>query len=265
MMIFKNSGDPLDLTHDRHCHRSDCTDEQVALTEGQVGPLRAGLHACALGDVYDWSFYGRVPTSYHPDRHSSHTLVWPDGRQETWPQSSLVTVTGLSWAEQLMLDRVISRLVKYGPEGQEREVVLSFLKTVATRPSHAPYVGYRSVWPERHHLQTVPPVDATNDEDFAGEKYLLHRWLLQPEKEQAWVMALPLWLVVTADRENQTAPRWRVVRDNICPHCGQAVTATDLEQLVDQTQPRPMPHSHCRDTWARHKWRPTLWGNERKG
>ncbi len=57
-MVFKNSGDPLDLTHHAHCHRSDCTDEQVALTDGLTGPLRAGLHACALGDVYDWAFMG---------------------------------------------------------------------------------------------------------------------------------------------------------------------------------------------------------------
>ncbi|MFZ0547297.1 MAG: hypothetical protein WAM60_17765, partial [Candidatus Promineifilaceae bacterium] len=36
-MVFKNSGDPLDRTHDRHCHREDCTAEQTALTDGQDG------------------------------------------------------------------------------------------------------------------------------------------------------------------------------------------------------------------------------------
>ncbi|MBK9056069.1 MAG: hypothetical protein IPL78_35780, partial [Chloroflexi bacterium] len=95
-MVFKNSGDPLDLTHHTHCHRSDCTDEQVALTDGLTGPLRAGLHACALGDVYDWSFYGFAPTTPTRDRRSSQPLIWPDGRREMWPETTLVSVTGFS-------------------------------------------------------------------------------------------------------------------------------------------------------------------------
>ncbi|MBK7180739.1 MAG: hypothetical protein IPH82_26770, partial [Chloroflexi bacterium] len=55
-MVCKNGGgDPLDLSHSPHCFRDDCTDAQVALTDGRDSPLRAGLHACVIGDVYDWS------------------------------------------------------------------------------------------------------------------------------------------------------------------------------------------------------------------
>ncbi len=54
-----------------------------------------------------------------------------------------------------------------------------------------------------------------------GEKYLLHRWLLQPEKETGWVTALPVWLVVTESTTEFGGSAWQVVRDNICPHCGQ--------------------------------------------
>ncbi|MBK9054684.1 MAG: hypothetical protein IPL78_28390 [Chloroflexi bacterium] len=109
-MVFKNSGDPLDLTHHTHCHRSDCTDEQVALTDGLTGPLRAGLHACALGDVYDWSFYGFAPTTPTRDRRSSQPLIWPDGRREMWPETTRVSVTGFSGEDKEQLVSGISYL-----------------------------------------------------------------------------------------------------------------------------------------------------------
>ncbi|MDV7402813.1 hypothetical protein RZS08_65930, partial [Arthrospira platensis SPKY1] len=95
-MICKHGGgDPNELTHDKHCH-GDCTPDQVALTSGQDSAIRAGLHACVIGDVYDWSFYGQVPTVYNHNRQGYHQLIWPDGREEAWPRSAFVSVSGFS-------------------------------------------------------------------------------------------------------------------------------------------------------------------------
>ncbi len=252
-MVFKNSGDPLDLAHHAHCHRSDCTDEQVALTDGLTGPLRAGLHACALGDVYDWAFYGLAPTTPTRDRRSSQPLIWPDGRREMWPETTEVAVTGFSGEDKQQLVSGIFYLTNLArvdsPDKSTVSRFITFLQELNQRPTQPPYVAHRSQWPERQKLQ-------------GRERYLLHRWLLQPEKETGWVMALPVWLVVTESAAEFGGSAWQVVRDNICPHCGQAVTATDLEQPVNQAQPWGTPHGQCRATWVRHKWQPTLWGSQ---
>ncbi|MBP8000064.1 MAG: hypothetical protein KA314_14790 [Chloroflexi bacterium] len=253
-MVFKNSGDPLDL-NDRYCHRSDCTDEQVALTDGLTGPLRAGLHACALGDVYDWSFYGFAPTTPTRDRRSFHTLIWPDGRREMWPETTRVSVSGFNGEDKEQLVRGISYLTglaradSTGKSGASR--FIAFLQELDQRPTQPPYVAHRSQWPERQKLQP-------------GEKYLLHRWLLQPEKEAGWVTALPVWLVVTESTTEFAGSAWPVVRDNICLHCGRVVTTDDLEQPMNPSQRWQIPHGQCRETWARHGWRPTVWGSGSK-
>jgi hypothetical protein len=248
-MVFKNSGDPLDLSHDKHCHRQDCTPAQTALTDGQDGTLRPGLHACALGDVYHWSFYGGVPTGYHPDRHGYHTLYWPaasdkDGhRQETWPSTAFIPVTGLDAEDKRQLDNAAALLKHEATNGRYRDDLISALTRLSARPSRTP-ATYRSPWPKRKHLRD-------------GEKYLLHRWLVSQEKDSL-PTAVPVWLVVKELSEARGSFGWQVVRDDICPHCGQPVTAADLAHQVELKRPWTIPHGHCRDLWQRHTWQPTL-------
>jgi hypothetical protein len=252
-MVFKNSGDPLELSHSRHCHRSDCTADQVALTDGRDGPLRAGLHACALGDVYDWSFYGRVPTVYNHQPGDDHELLWPGTspeqptgeRRETWPLPAVVPVNGLGWEERRQLVDAVELLAGHAPGGRGRDDLISTLKRLADRPSRAPYAIGHSPWPQRTELAD-------------GEKYLLHRWLLEKGRPDELVMATPVWLVVTAATEDKHARRWRVVRDNICIRCGRPVTVADLAHGSGQAPARTVTHSYCRDSWQSHNWRPAL-------
>jgi hypothetical protein len=248
-MVFKNSGDPLDLTHSRHCHRSDCTDKQVALTDGKGGPLRAGLHACALGDVYNWSFYGHAPTAYNHDRHGHHDLLWPDGRKETWPRTAFVPVTGFTWEERRQLEGAASLLVHRAPNGRYRDDLIAALEMLTERPSCAPYVLSRSPWPHRKHLKE-------------GEKYLLHRWLLKKDKQDGLVTVTPVWLVVTDTAEDRYSHKWQVVRDNICIRCGEAVTVADMACSVNKKRSWETPHGHCREMWQAHSWAPTLFAPE---
>ncbi len=244
-MVCKSGDGLLDLQHNRTCHREDCTPAQVALTDGREGPLRAGLHACALGDVYDWSFYGRVPAVYNHDRHGWHTLLWPDGREEGWPRSAFVPVTGLRGEERRKLSSAASLLARQG-DGRYREELVSTLNDLVQRPTHPPAVRTRSVWPQPQHLQ-------------AGERYLLHRWLLQREKD-GWKTAVPVWLVVEDAAQDRYSPRWQVVADHLCPQCGQPVTAAHLAETVNPEQPWATAHGHCRDLWQRHNWQPGLAG-----
>jgi hypothetical protein len=214
----------------------------VALTDGREGPLRAGLHACALGDVYDWAFYGRVPAAYNHDRQGWHTLLWPDGRAEEWPRRAFVPVTGLRGEEQRDLSGAASLLTRYGPDGRYCKELVTFLNDLAQRPAHPPAVRHRSIWPPRQQLRE-------------GERYLLHRWLLQKERD-GWVTAVPVWLVVQDAAQDRHSPRWQVVDDNLCPQCGQAVTAAHLAATVDGERPWATPHGCCRDLWQQHGWQP---------
>lgn len=168
-MVCKSGDGLLDLRHNRTCHREDCTPAQVALTDGREGPLRAGLH--------DWAFYGRVPAVDNHDRQGWHTLLWPDGRAEEWPRRAFVPVTGLRGEEQRDLSGAASLLTRHGPDGRYRKEPVTFLNDLAQRPAHPPAVRHRSIWPPRQQLRE-------------GERYLLHRWLLQKERD-GWVQAIP--------------------------------------------------------------------------
>jgi len=252
-MVCKSGDGLLDLQHNRYCHREDCTPAQVALTDGREGegPLRAGLHACALGDVYDWSFYGRVPAIYNHNQHGWHPLVWPGDensrREEGWPRSAFVPVTGLSGAEQQTLRGAASLLTRHGPAGRYRDELAACLNELAQRPSRPLTVRTRSIWPAYQELA-------------AGEEYLLHRWLLQQEQD-GWVTAETVWLVVRDVSQERYSPRWQGVRDNLSPHCGQAVTAAHLTAAVDVERPWATAHGHCRDLWRQHNWQPMLMGS----
>ncbi len=231
-MVFKSSGDPLDLTHDPHCHRQDCTDAQVALTDGQDGSVRPGLHACALGDVYDWSFYGRVPTGYEHDRHGHHDLVWPLGEKESWPKTAFVPVTGLAYEEKQTVPDAVEMIRTNVPESKRRAVYSRFFAVTGRtpgaerRPAIAALGRSGSIWPKARSICCT-----------AG--------LISQEKGHL-ATAVPVWLVVKDVSEDGYGFKWQVVRDDICPQCGQPVTAADLAQhagsktAVDNPS-RPLP------------------------
>ncbi|MEZ4641623.1 MAG: hypothetical protein R3E31_02600 [Chloroflexota bacterium] len=259
-MVCKNGGPstssgqaPHDLTHSQHCY-GDCTPEQIALTSGRDSAIRAGLHACVLGDVYNWSFYGQVPTVYSYEWHGHHTLLWPDGREEAWPRSAFVTVSGFSWEDKQKAVGAAALLATCTPAGyganfgslRYRDELAAFLNEWAAQPSQPPSVAHRGVWPRRSQLQD-------------GERYLLHRWLVQREKED-WVTAAPVWLVVRDAAREKYAQRWAVVRDNICPQCGRSASQEEWASQVNEKRPWDTPHGYCRALWTRHNWRPTLFG-----
>ncbi|MCC6607913.1 MAG: hypothetical protein IT327_32205 [Anaerolineae bacterium] len=250
-LVFKDSGNPLELTHSRHCHRDDCTPAKIALTDGKDTPLRAGLHACAIGDVYDWMFYGHVPTFANRSTERPHELHWPDKRpSQFWPAIATAHSTGLHPAEQQALQQAATLLAEHAPPGHYRERISATLAEVAARPTYAPYLGFRSPWPRRKHLQS-------------GEKYLLYRWLMVPTGTSDFQTACPLWLVVTSLGESPHGDRWLVMRDNLCPHCGEPVTAAEMATAVDEKRPWQYPHGACRESWQQHGWQPTLFGSEK--
>ena len=245
-MVFKSGGDPLDLTHDPHCHRQDCTETQVALTDGKDSSVRAGLHACALGDVYDWSFYGRVPTAYKYDVHGHHDLVWPLGEKESWPKTAFVSVTGFAYEEKQIVPNAVEMIRTNVPESNRRQSILASLQLLVERSARAP-TCYRSPW--------LPPKYLAE-----GEKYLLHRWLISQEKGRL-ATAVPVWLVVKDVSEEGYGFTWQVVRDDICPQCGEPAAAADWAHTLDPKRPWIVPHGYCRQLWQEHNWRPTLFAD----
>lgn len=240
-MVCKNGGDLLAVRHTPDCHRDDCQPGNPALTDGQEGPLRAGLHACALGDVYDWSFYGHPPTVYDTHQHGSYQLCWPDGRSESWPASAFVRVSGLTWAEKRDLETAVSCLDQYLPDNRLHQDLRRFLQTWRVRPSAAPTVpGHAVAFPRPAYLA-------------AGEKYLLYRWLLWQEKPGTRHTAVPVWLVVKEIGVSSYEKAWQVVRENICFRCGRPVSPAAGQGRGDEPA---NDHHHCREMWRRYGWRP---------
>jgi hypothetical protein len=82
-LVLKDDGggDPRELCHDpRKWCRDDCRPEAVCLTDGTTG-LRAGLHACRVGTLYDWDLYGTPPAPRDMEQGSTYEIAgarWPD-------------------------------------------------------------------------------------------------------------------------------------------------------------------------------------------
>lgn len=234
-LVFKDSGDPLDLVHNDHCWRDDCSPEQEALT-GADSPLRPELHACQVGTLYGWSLSGRVAAHYDYSRHGAQTLDWPDGREVMWPGTAFVRTSHLTHDERRNLEQVVwehDKQVEDDSEGY-RQGPLEAVKGLLVQPVAPPHVAYRAPFPDAGQLGK-------------GEKYLLYRWLLRREDRYQLVCAYPVWLVV-ADGD---ASDWRVVKDNLCPLCGRNVR---VEHLVGEGD----DHSHrwCRELWEQTAWQP---------
>ncbi|MFW6097988.1 MAG: DUF7567 family protein [Chloroflexota bacterium] len=236
-LVLKDSGDLLDLTHDEHCWRDDCTPEQVALT-GSDSALRPGLHACQVGTLYDWNLGGRAPVHYDYNRHGYQTLHWPDGRKEVWPDTAFVRTSNLTHDERRDLEQVAWELEEGVADGHRRYKagLQETVRGLLDRPVSPPYVAHRVPFPDVGRLRE-------------GEKFLLHRWLLKPEERYRLVYAYPVWLVVTA--ADGDTEGWRVVRDNLCPRCGHAVLPDHLAgDGGDQS------HRWCRKLWEETGWVP---------
>jgi hypothetical protein len=160
-------------------------------------------------------------------------------------------VSGFTWEESQKVSGAAAMLAGCTPAGYSaafgslryRDELAAFLNEWAGRPSHPPSVAQRGVWPRRSELQE-------------GERYLLYRWLVQREKEAGWITAAPVWLVVTDDAQEKYEKRWRVVRSDICPHCGRPVSQEEWASKSEGKRPWDAPHGYCRELWARHDWRP---------
>ncbi|MCI0580177.1 MAG: hypothetical protein L0332_18005 [Chloroflexi bacterium] len=233
-LVLKDSGDPLDLTHDEWRHRDDCTPEHVALT-GDDACLRPRLHACRIGTLYEWSFYGHVPAQPR-NRRESLTVCWPAGRRESWPDTALVKPSGLSDDERhdlwLMAGEIDRRI---GSESASyKQGLLDTLNELLERPGAPPYLPFGSAFPDARCLAE-------------GEKYLLHRWLLHRERDKN-CYAYSIWLVV---RVGSADGEWQVVRGDLCPKCGQAVGP----RQPDSADGWP-PHQFCQELWQTAGWQP---------
>lgn len=238
-LVLKDSGDPLDFTRGDGCWRDDCMPEQVALTGGDSA-LRPGLHACYVGTLYGWSLSGRVPVHYDYNRHGSATLLWPDGQEESWPETAFVRTSQLGHDERRGLEQVVGELEKLVGDDSvgHKQGLLGMVKALLARPGVAPLIAYPVSFPDAGLLQE-------------GEKYLLHRWLLKKDDPYRLVYAYPVWLVVTA-RDGEV-DGWRVVHDNLSPRCGHGVPADhpggdDDDVLCTSGEHRS--HQWLRKLWA---------------
>ena len=228
-LVLKDSLDPRDLdTAD--CDEA-CQAGSLRLTDGASG-LRAGLHQCKVGTLYDWRrIYGKVPGPEDLDGGPVWTI---DGQD--WPACTTVRVLPLSITERQVLDGARYQLGKSMPH------TVDLLQSLLQSRSAAPAV-FSAILPDTKQLQE-------------GERYLLHHWLLLREERSysATEVALPVWYVVTPQWRDRTLTGWRVVRKNICPNCGAPVEAGPPQE--EPGKGWNGPHGECYETWTRIGWHP---------
>jgi hypothetical protein len=199
-MVYKSGGDPFSQSYNpEDWHNANCRPDRLALTDDTDATLRPGLHTCELGDVYDWSFYGHAPVRFDYHRCGSYEMVGLDGTTEYWPQTAVVAINNLSRAERLDVENAARMLAANAPEDGYRDSLIETLRTVALRPSIAPYLPHRSQWPLFHELGE-------------GEKYLLYSWQVTQLDGQL-PTATPIWLVVTDIATDKYGYKWQVVRE----------------------------------------------------
>ncbi len=106
-----------------------------------------------------------------------------------------------------------------------------------------------------------------NLDQEAGERYLLHHWLVTYDDEFHYYSAWPVWYVVKpvlGQERHNTRPieGWKIVRQDICPCCTTAVTPVDMGANVKAVAKDIKPdwrnkwgHDHCRKIWRAGKWK----------
>lgn len=193
-----------------------------------------------MGTLYGWSLSGRVPAHYGYNRHGSATLLWPDGREEAWPETAFVRTSQLSHDERRGLEQVVWELEKRVDDDSAgyKQGSLETVKALLARPVVSPHIAYQAPFPDAGLL----------DE---GEKYLLHRWLLKKDKQYRLVYAYPVWLVVTARDSGAGGLARRA--DNLCPRCDRVVRAEHLEGDGSDRS-----HRWCHEFWEDIGWDPIV-------
>jgi hypothetical protein len=79
---------------------------------------------------------------------------------------------------------------------------------------------------------------------------------VRQEQEAGWITAAPVWLVVADAAQEKYDKRWRVIRADICPHCGRPVSEAEWASKHDSKAAWDVPHGYCRELWERHNWQP---------
>jgi hypothetical protein len=157
-----------------------------------------------VGTLYGWGLSGRVPARYDYSRHGSTTLLWPDGREESWPETAFVRTSHLTHDERRDVEKVVWELERQmGDDSPAHKRSLgATVRNILERPVKPPCVTHRVQFPDAGRLQK-------------GEKYLLHRWLLKRDEKYRLIFAYPVWLVVMAtDGESDS---WLAVRTTPVP------------------------------------------------
>ncbi|MFQ5614218.1 MAG: hypothetical protein ACE5H9_19015 [Anaerolineae bacterium] len=199
LVLKAGGGDPLDLNHqpEGRCRwaaqQGLCRTDAPYLTD-EGSSLRSGLHRCAIGDLYDWSLNGRVPTPGELAQQAG--LGWAIAGQ-WWPRCATHPTLALQPDERSLLESAASALVT------EREEMANRLRQLANRSRQAPLVSQVS----------LPPLSDLE----AGAYYLLYRWQVQ-EKEYrpggSYLYAEPVWAIVRPVLAgNRRLTGWEVVRE----------------------------------------------------
>ncbi len=209
-LVLKDSSDPRDLRQEG-C-RNDCKPGSPHLTDGSSG-LRAGLHACQIGTLYDWHIYGEAPGSedlQEDERWEINGLLWP--------HCATVRVLHLDMAERQALMEARNTLQV------DLSEAASLLQALLDTPNRSPEVLAAS-FPDPGLLAE-------------GERYLLHHWLVapRPADRRGWSAAWPVWYIVSPLLENQRLAGWEVLHQHICPVCARPVTWKSTFDAVFRTR-----------------------------
>ncbi len=251
-LVFKDSGDPCDLS----CDDCRCAPDKPSLTDQDDRSLRPGLHTCKIGDIYEWKLSGWAPDYIELKRRTQRSGWKIDG--QWWPDCAYIRTTSLLDGEL----HALQRLCRYLSSVADADdlAVLSDLETLnrnlSTRLPRRPmvYGGLGGNF--------IPDMTELGEE----ERYLLHHWLLTKDDgslETAW----PVWYAVKPilgeeQKHTQLCPieGWEVIRKDICPCCtrpvtGKDMTANALNALRGKTISRSQ-HQHCRKVWEESGWQP---------
>jgi len=230
-LVLKDSRDPRDMSRE-HCY-GECQAGPIQLTDGSTG-LRPGLHLCQIGTLYDWRrIYGQVPTL----QELRDSWEWEiDG--QGWPASATLRTLPLKQSERRALELAVNILQK-----EHNGITTEDIQDILNLRSQ-PLSVFEAV---------LPDVRSLHDD----EHYLLHHWLTMSSGSPPdnYETALPIWYVVTPIIEDRYLTGWKVVRKDICPWCGEAVSPEEVTAGEEGRSQWDIPHGNCREIWETIGWR----------